>query len=187
MTVLPGMELQTKEEVHVLCLFDTLDLLAELQILVNHTLPDVPNNIEFFGEQFIVDHTGKFIRRKKQLLINSTQLSIEEVEHAVHDLEGLFIPAHVNRQAFGLLYRLGFIPPELKVDALEISRHTTPTKFLKDYPQNKGYPLIQSGDVHFLADFMGVNQLKLHQPTIAELKKALKGENSCSIEIIKPI
>ncbi len=96
LTVFPGMELQTAEEVHVLCLFDTLDQLSELQNLVNHTLPDIPNNTEFFGEQFIVDHTGEFIRRKEQLLIHSTNLSIEAACKAVHDLDGLFIPAHVN-------------------------------------------------------------------------------------------
>jgi len=187
LTVLPGMELQTKEEVHVLCIFDTLEQLEKLQELVNHTLPDVPNNIEYFGEQFIVDQTGAFIRRKEQLLINSTKLSIEEAEQAVHDLSGLFIPAHVNRQAFGLFYHLEFVPPDLNVDALEISRHKTPETVLRDLPQIKGYPLIQSGDVHFLHDFLGVNQFRLHQPTIAEIKMALKGENGCSVEIVQPI
>jgi len=159
LTVLPGMELQTKEEVHVLYLFETLEQLAELQNLVDRTLPNVPNSIEYFGEQFIVDHTGDFIRRKDQLLINSTKLTIEETEHVVHDLDGLFIPAHVNRQAFGLFYNLSFVPPELRVDALEISRHTTPQTAVHDFPQIKGYPLIQSGDVHYLDDFLGVNQL----------------------------
>ena len=104
----------------------------------------------------------------------------------MHDLDGLFIPAHVNRQGFGLFYHLGFIPTNLKVDALEISRHTTPKAAVRDFPQINGYPLIQSGDVHYLEDFLGVNQFKLHQPTIAELKKAFKCENGCSFEIIKP-
>ena len=186
LTVLPGMELQTKEEIHVLCLFETLGQLAELQNLVDRTLPNVPNNIEYFGEQFIVDHTGDFIHRKDQLLINSTNLTIEESEHAVHGLDGLFIPAHVNRQAFGLFYRLGFIPANLKVDALEISRHITPKAAARDFPQIKDYPLIQSGDVHYLEDFLGANQFKLNRPTFAELKNAFKCENGCSYEIIQP-
>jgi len=86
LTVLPGMELQTEEEVHVLCLFDSMDQLNKLQELVDETLPDVKNNVEFFGEQFIVDHTGEFIRRKERLLINSTQLSFDEAFHAVTKL-----------------------------------------------------------------------------------------------------
>jgi len=106
LTVLPGMELQTREEVHCLCLFDTVEQLWELQKLVDKALPDIPNNIVFFGEQFIVDHTGAFIKQKDTLLLNSTQLSFEEAYQAVTNLDGLFIPAHVTRQVFGLIPHL---------------------------------------------------------------------------------
>jgi len=184
LTVLPGMELQTAEEIHVLCLFDTLEQLSELQNIVNHTLPDISNNIEFFGEQFIVDQTGEFIHRKDQLLINSTDLSIEDAEKAVHDLDGLFIPAHINRQAFGLLHRLGFVPPGLNVDALEISRHTTPEKCFADYPMTQGYPIIQSGDVHFLDGFLGACQFTLQEPSISEIKLAFEGKNERTMKLL---
>ena len=92
LTVLPGMELQTEEEIHSLCLFDTIDQLQALQEVVDRVLPKIPNNVEFFGEQFIVDETGDFIRRKEELLINSTQLSLEEAFKVVTDLGGLFHP-----------------------------------------------------------------------------------------------
>ncbi len=175
LTVLPGMELQTEEEVHSICLFDTLEQLQALQDLVDDTLPDVPNEIEFFGEQFIVDETGDFIRRKECLLINSTRLSLEEAFKAVTDLGGLFIPAHVNREAFGLIYHLGFVPPDLDLPAIEISRHITPEEAVRQYPQLANYPLIQSGDVHFLSDFLGINRFKMAQPTVSEIKKAFLG------------
>jgi PHP family Zn ribbon phosphoesterase len=175
LSVLPGMELQTEEEVHCLCLFDTLEQLGELQVLVDRSLPPIKNNVEFFGEQFVVDSTGDFIRRKEQLLITSAQLSIEEAFRAVEDLGGLFIPAHVNRQAFGLIYHLGFVPMDLDLAALEISRHITPEKARQGYPQLQQYPLIQSGDVHYLDDFLGINQFILNEPTIHELKLAFKG------------
>ena len=176
LTVLPGMELQTEEEVHSLCLFDTLDQLAELQSLVDRSLPQIQNNVEFFGEQFVVDSTGGFIRRKEQLLITSTSLSIEEACQAVQDLEGLFIPAHVNRQAFGLIYHLGFVPTDMDLPALEISRHITPEQARHDYPQLKDYTLIQSGDVHYLDDFLGINRFLIEKPTINEIKMALNQE-----------
>ena len=175
LTVLPGMELQTEEEIHSLCLFDTVDQLQALQEVVERALPKIPNNVEFFGEQFIVDETGDFIRRKEELLINSTQLSLEEAFKTVTDLGGLFIPAHVNREAFGLIYHLGFIPPDLDLKAVEISRHITPEKALETYPQLVNYPLIQSGDVHFLSDFLGINQFFMEEPTISEIVKALQG------------
>lgn len=175
LTVLPGMELQTEEEIHSLCLFDTIEQLQAFQTVVDKALPQVPNNVEFFGEQFIVDETGDFIRRKEALLINSTHLSLEEAFQTVTDLGGLFIPAHVNREAFGLFYHLGFIPTDLDLQAVEISRHITPEKALETYPQLINYPLIQSGDVHFLSDFLGNNQFFIKQPTISEILKALKG------------
>jgi len=184
--VLPGMELQTQEDVHVLCLFDTLEQLGELQALVDNNLPNIQNNIEYFGEQFVVDRSGEFIRRKKQLLITATHLSIERAYQAVTDIGGLFIPAHVNRQGFGLLYHLGFVPPDLPLDALEISRHISPEKALKEFPQIKGYPLIQSGDVHYLDDLLGVNRFFIEKPTIAELKMALKAENGRHFLIQSP-
>lgn len=174
--VLPGMELQTKEEVHSICLFDTMEQLQRLQDLVNQSLPDIRNNPDFFGEQFIVDATGEFICRKEQLLITSTDLSLENAFIAVTDLGGLFIPAHVNRQAFGLIYNLGFVPDDVDFPALEISRHISPLKAIDTYPQISHYPLIQSGDVHYLSDFLGVNHFMLEKPTINEIRMAFKGE-----------
>lgn len=187
LVVLPGMELQTEEEIHSLCLFDTVDQLQALQKVVDRTLPDIPNNVEFFGEQFIVDETGDFIRRKEELLINSTRLSLEEAFKIVTDLGGLFIPAHVNRQAFGLIYRLGFVPPDLDLQAIEISRHITPEKAIETYPQLVNYPLIQSGDVHYLADFLGVNQFSINEPTIAEITKALRGQDGRCFRLHPPL
>lgn len=183
LVVLPGMELQTQEDVHILCLFDTIDQLNQLQNLVDLNLPEIENNVEFFGEQFIVDHSGEFIRRKERLLITGTRLSFEKAFQAVTDLGGLFIPAHVNRQVFGLFYHLGFVPPDLAIEALELSRHITPDQARHEFPQTSGYPLIQSGDVHYLDDFLGVNHFVLHEPTIAELKMAFKGEHDRKFSI----
>lgn len=186
LAVLPGMELQTQEDVHVLCLFDTLDQLRELQTMVDQNLPDIKNNVDYFGEQFVVDHTGEFLRRKEQLLLTATQLSFDQVFQAVSDLGGLFIPAHVNRQVFGLIYHLGFVPPDLPIEALEVSRHVTIDQVKKDYPQLKGYPLIQSGDVHYLDGFLGVNQFFIAEPTISEMKMGLKGEKGRRFSIHSP-
>lgn len=187
LVVLPGMELQTEEEVHSLCLFDTLDQLQQLQDLVNEKLPNVKNNAEFFGEQFVVDETGDFIRREEQLLINSTSLSLNEAYEFVTDLGGLFIPAHINRQAFGLIYHLGFIPIDIPWEVLEISRHISPQDAILEYPQLENIPLIQSGDVHYLLDFLGANLFSIEKPNIKELKLALKHEKGRSLTLTKGI
>lgn len=171
--ILPGMELQTREEVHLLCLFDTLEQIETFQRLVDSTLPSLANRPDFFGEQFIVDETGDFIRREDRLLIASSTLSIMEACDLVEKMDGLLIPAHVDRKAFGLLPTLGFIPEELKNHrVMEISRHITTENALENYPFLKDRILIQGGDVHRLDEFLGVNHFKIEKPSISEIVKA---------------
>jgi PHP family Zn ribbon phosphoesterase len=174
--VLPGMELQTREEVHLLCLFDSLEQLAAWQAKVDTLLPNLPNNIEFFGEQFVVDAQGEFIRREERLLLNSVDIELEHAAEQVTALGGLAIPAHVDRKANGLIEILGLIPPGF--EALEISRHTNPQAALQKFPQLKGYPLLQSGDVHLLDGFLGSTHFELETATIAEIRMALNAQNS---------
>ncbi len=183
LTVLPGMEVQTREEVHLLCLFDTLEQSAAWQSIVNQHLPPLENDIEHFGEQFVVDETGEFIRRETQLLLTSASLSLEDAIGRVRALGGLAIPAHVNRPAFGLIANLGFVPVEVQIDALEVSRHLNVTDAVKKFPQIKGYPLVQGGDAHRLDEFLGANVFELETPTIAELKMALHGTDGRSFQI----
>ena len=177
LTVLPGMEVQTREEVHVLCLFDTLDQSEAWQKVVNDHLPPLENDIEHFGEQFVVDETGDFIRRETQLLLTSTNLSLDDIVWRVGAIGGLAIPAHVNRQAFGLIANLGFVPSNVTIEALEISRHLKISEAASRFPQIKGYPLLQGGDAHRLDEFLGANVFEVEAPTIAELKMALHGAN----------
>jgi 3',5'-nucleoside bisphosphate phosphatase len=176
LVVLPGMELQTREEVHLLCLFDTLEQLEAWQLLVNEHLPALENDIEHFGEQFVVDAEGDFVRREFQLLLTSTDLSLEEAIGAVNAIDGLAIPAHIDRKANGLLEILGFVPAQAQVEALELSRHTSIDVAPLKYPQIRGYPLIQDGDAHRLNEFLGVNEFMIDRPTISELKMALRHE-----------
>ncbi len=181
LVVLPGMELQTKEEVHLLCLFDTLEQVATWQAKVDTLLPNLPNNIEYFGEQFVVDSTGEFIRREERLLLNSANITLDEAAAQVTALGGLAIPAHIDRQANGLIAILGLIPPGF--EALEISRHITPEAAQQKYPQVKGYPLLQSGDVHLLDGFIGTTRLTVEKPTIPEIRMALAGQNGRKVEL----
>lgn len=183
LAVLPGMELQTAEEVHCLCLFDRLDQLERFQKIVTSSLPSIQNQPEHFGEQFVVDETGDFIRREEQLLIVSSSLTLNRAFNLVDSLGGLFIPAHVNRKAFGLLEILGFVPTDIPLEALEISRHLPILQATDQFPQLKGYPLIRSGDVHRLDEFLGANTFELRSPSIYELKLAMRNEEGRKLSV----
>ena len=172
LTVLPGMELQTREEVHLLCLFDTIDQTETWQKVVDSALPERSNNPEFFGEQFIVDASGEFIRREERLLIVSAEIGLDDAAAQVHALGGFAIPAHVDRKAFSLIANLGLVPPGF--EALEISRHLKPSEAAIRYPQIRGYSLIQNGDVHRLDEFLGACEFHIEVPTLSEIRMALK-------------
>ncbi|MCS7059850.1 MAG: PHP domain-containing protein [Anaerolineae bacterium] len=182
-TVLPGMELQTVEEVHLLCLFDTLDQTRAWQSYVDNRLPALENDAEHFGDQFIVDESGDFVRRETRLLLVSAEIALGEAVTVVHELGGLAIPAHVDRKAYSLIQNLGLIPEDVPFDALEISRHLTPEQARQKYPQLKLFPLIQSGDAHRLDELLGKNLFRLQKPTIAELKLALHGQEGRSFRL----
>lgn len=186
LTVLPGMELQTKEEVHVLCLFDTMNQIMEFQRLVDLKLPPINNRPDFFGEQLVVDENGDFIRKEDQLLITSTSFSLNESYHCVNEIGGLLIPAHVNRKANGLLEILGFVPDDIPFLALELSRHITPKEAKEKFPQITSFELIQNGDVHRLSEFIGTTIFEIESPSITEIKLALRKEANRSY-IVNPI
>ncbi|MDD5369708.1 MAG: PHP domain-containing protein [Anaerolineaceae bacterium] len=182
-TILPGMELQTKEEVHLLCIFDTLAAMDSWQAIVDKRLPLLTNQVDYFGEQFLVDETGDFIERVKRLLIVSADISIDEAILSVSQMGGLAIPAHVDRPAFGLIANLGFLPEGIPVEAVEISRHLAPSQAVSKYPQLSGTPLLVGGDAHRLDELLGLNEFWLESPTLAEIRLGLAGKGGRSLRI----
>lgn len=182
--VLPGMELQTVEEVHSLCIFEDTSQAEVFQKIVSQALPPLKNDPEHFGEQFVVDETGDFIRREDQLLILSTEMSLSQAWRFVNEMGGIFLPAHVNRKAFGLLENLGFIPQDIPLPAVEISRHLKSDEAVEKFPQLFGYKLLKGGDAHRLDELAGFNQFSLAAPTFAEIKMAIHSFEGRSVKII---
>jgi PHP family Zn ribbon phosphoesterase len=183
LTVLPGMELQTVEEVHSLCLFPGLDETLEFQKIVDSALPPLQNSPEHFGEQFVVDETGEFIRREERLLIVSAEMTLTKAWQAVTDLGGLFIPAHVDRKAFGLIENLGFVPEDIQIPAVEISRHLNSHSASNKYPQLTGFTLIKGGDAHRLEELTGANIFMVESRSLNEIKLALSGYSERKVVI----
>ena len=165
----------------MLCLFDDLPAVQAFQVQVDERLPNNPNRPEFFGEQFVVDETGDFIRREDRLLLDSTSLSLEDAVQLVHNHRGLAIPAHIDRRAYGLIANLGFIPPRAEFDAVEVSRKLRIDQVAEAIPGVSRFPIIQSGDVHYLADFLGAIYLTIAEPSIAEIRLALHNKEGRSL------
>jgi len=180
--VLPGIELQTREEIHSIILFDSLDQADDFYTAIRPSFPDIKNNIEYFGEQFIVDAAGVFIRREDRLLIASSRLTLKEAWQVTEQHGGWLIPAHINREAFGLLPVLGLIPTDIDLDALEVSNHVSIEAIQEKFPQARNFHLIQNGDAHTLVDIRGYNVFTIMAPTVSEMKMALGSQSGRSLQ-----
>ncbi len=176
--VLCGVEINSLEEVHCLAFFDTSTNLDDFQSYIDEHLTFIPNNTKKFGYQVLVDAHDVILEHEERLLLAAMDVGIEAIEKKVHQLDGLFIPAHVNRGSFSVISQLGFIPTDLAVDALEISRHIGPEKFSYQYPDYKNQPLITNSDAHFIEDIgKAMTQFRLESPTVTELRKAFNQQD----------
>ncbi len=176
LTVLPGMELQTREEVDLLCIFDTADAIEGWQRVVDGWILPLENDPERFGPQYIVDAEGDLVAEEPRLLQAPTTVGLEEAARRVRELGGLAIPAHIDRPSNGLLAVLGIWPPELDVEAAEVSYNVRPSQARREFrslPENVS--LISNSDAHWLewiAKVITIFELE-GVPTVFELRQAL--------------
>jgi 3',5'-nucleoside bisphosphate phosphatase len=174
--VLPGMEVQTREEVHLLCLFDDLQQALRWQEVVYASLPPSKNKPEVFGSQVVLDAAGEPTGFNDRLLATSSQLSVDDTVRSVAEMGGLCIPSHVDRPVYSIIANLGFIPPDLGIRGVEIS----PLVGAKDARARvfglEGYTLVANGDAHRLKEMVCRTTLKMEAPTVSELGRALAGE-----------
>jgi PHP family Zn ribbon phosphoesterase len=176
LTVLPGLEVCTAEEVHVLALFDTLTAALVLQSLVYSHLQG-QNDPDAFGLQVVANKDDEVEGFQERLLIGATGLTLERLVGAIHELSGLAVAAHVDRGSFSVISQLGFIPPAVKFDALEVSANTGDAEAKERFGQYRGMPMMRSSDAHFLSHLgRAVTRFLIAEPTVRELRLALVGE-----------
>ncbi len=172
--VIPGLEVTSQEEVHVLALFDDTENALKLQDFIYRNLPG-KNDEEAFGMQVIVNEKEEVLGFNNKLLIGATTLSLEEILQMTHSFDGLTIASHIDREAFSIIGQLGFIPENLELDALEISPNITYAEAKEKF--NNHYPIIISSDAHYPDDIgRGFTSFLLKDGTVAEIKKALRNE-----------
>jgi 3',5'-nucleoside bisphosphate phosphatase len=185
--VLPGMELQSREEVHLLCLFDRLESCKALQDTVFERLPPMTNKEDVFGPQYVVNAAGEWLWTEERLLAVSTDLTLEEVVSLVDRLGGMTIPAHVDRPSYSLLANLGLIPETLTFPALEVTPYFGRQGGCRQWPQLKDRCLILSGDAHRLQEIQNRTVFKMALPEIKEMVLAFQGQQGRQVVVEWPI
>jgi len=182
LTVLPGMEITSSEEVHLLALFDTMDGLTKIQeIIYGHLFGT--NREEIFGCQAIVNDLDEVEGFNDRFLLGATKLSLPEIIDRIHDLDGLVIASHIDRESFSIISQLGFVDPEIHFDALEVTHHLGVKEARIRFPELSGYPLIESSDAHFINDIgHGATTIFLERGTVSELKMAFRQQGGRYIQ-----
>ena len=172
--VLPGMEVTSREEVHILALFDTIESLWEIQGIIYDHLAGT-NREEFFGYQAIVNDRDEVEGFNDRFLLGATGLSLSEIVDCIHRYGGIAIASHIDRGSFSIMSQLGFLDPEIPFDALEIAHQTGISGGRLKYPELYLYPFIESSDAHFIDDIgKGTTTMFLERGTIDEIKMAFE-------------
>ena len=171
--VLPGMEICSKEEVHILALFPDLDPARSMQSYVYANLPG-ENKPEVFGCQVVANENDEVLAENPRLLIGATRLGLRDIVQKTHELGGLSICCHVDRPAYGVINQLGFIPADLALDGVEVSRHVRLADAHTAVAGVENFSCITTSDAHFLEDIGQVwTNFEMAEPTIAEIRKSL--------------
>lgn len=169
--IIPGMEVETAEEVHVLCLFSDFEQGQILARQVQESLPGRQNRPEVFGEQLRYNQVDDVVGCNTKLLSFASKISINQLVNKTRQLGGVAVPAHIDRPSYSLLSNLGDIPDCLYLKTLEISRFAN----LRDYHWHySDYRFIQSSDAHELG-FIGIANywLEVEEKSAEAVVKAL--------------
>lgn len=150
-SVLPAMEVETEESVHILTLYPDINAAEEVAGIVYDALPDIKNRPEIFGEQLIMDSDDNITGIEEKLLISPCAISINKLFDIVKSVGGLFVPAHIDRHSYSILTTLGSMPQDLDIKMIEISKNTTDLPaYLESRPELKKYKVLRNSDAHYL-------------------------------------
>ena len=174
-----GVEIQTSEEIHLIALFASEIEAQSFDKELYQSLLPIDNNPDFFGDQVVIDKDENIVCFETRALINSSMWSLDEVVEKLKGYDSFFYPAHIDAEAFSVLGQLGFLPTELKFDALGVTASCNLERFLTSNPTLKGYSLLKSSDAHYLKDLgSGYTDFYLEKPTLNEMRLAC--QNKCT-------
>jgi PHP family Zn ribbon phosphoesterase len=171
---IPGMELTTSEEVHVVCLFSTLSDAMRFDGYVYEHLLDIKNDEKIFGKQQIMNEEDEELGRVEKLLISATDIDFDDVFDLVTSFNGIMIPAHLDKKTTSLISQLGFVPPDSRFRTAELKNMANLHNLRKTNPYLEGCRIITSSDAHYLKDInMPVNTILVEELTPAGVIAAL--------------
>ena len=177
-TVIPGMELCTAEEVHVICLFPNLKMALDFDTYIYERLLPIKNQEHIFGKQHILDENDIQIGIVDNLLINATDISFDDSFELVKSFGGIAFPAHIDKASSSLLSNLGFIPPDSDFKTAEVKNGDDLETLQQNHPYLLNCNILFNSDAHYLEDISEPHhQIVVESNSIKEILKSLSELN----------
>ncbi|WP_286977033.1 histidinol-phosphatase [Acetomicrobium sp. UBA5826] len=179
LTVLPALEVQSREDIHTLCLFKTVEEAFAFQDWVWARLAPVKNDPDLFGFQLVIDHENNILEEVDTLLLQGIDVSVDDVIEKTKCMGGMAILAHVDRPAYSYLAVLGMLHPNMNIDAVELSARLTTQEALYWKENVLDYSIIRSSDAHRLNDIQRCHStpVYLEEPSFNDIFFALHRYN----------
>lgn len=172
---IPGMELCTLEEVHVICLFPTLDRALAFDAYVYEHLPPISNNRVIFGNQYICNGWDEVVGEEEKLLISATDIPFLEVSQLTAQYGGVMIPAHLEKGSNSLLSNLGFIPADSNFRCAELKDISKYSNVAAANPYLNQCKIITNSDAHYLEQIHEPEHfLTVESKSVQDILRALK-------------
>ena len=177
----PGMEITTEEEVHLVALLPDEAAAGVLHARVAAALPG-RNAPAAFGEQVIANEDGEVMGFNASLLAGATSWTVGRAADEIHRAGGLVVAAHVDRERFGMVGQLGFVPADLALDAIEVSAATAYDAGRRRYADPLGLPAITGSDAHGPGEIgRALTYLHLDHAEAAEVHRAIRAEGGRAV------
>jgi PHP family Zn ribbon phosphoesterase len=152
--VIPGMEIESSEEIHLLCLFPDLAAARAMEATIRQSLLPLQNRPDIFGEQLLFNEDDECCGKEDLLLLQASQLSCDIIARDVLAQGGVCIPAHLDRPANSMLVTLGAVPDDFPTACIELSRQADRQQFFAKHPELLSYQLLVDSDAHHLAGLL---------------------------------
>ncbi|WP_026475928.1 PHP domain-containing protein [Alkaliphilus transvaalensis] len=152
--LIPGVEITTKEDVHLLGYFRDLESALNFQQFIENNLIVMAYHEKIFGRQLLYNQYDEIIGEYPSLLLNATKLTLREAIDAIKKFNGISIPAHIDRGSYSILSNLGFIPPDLLINTVELTTSCRYSSLVEKHPYLSKYKKIKSSDAHQLGDIL---------------------------------
>ena len=180
--VLPGAEIETREEVHVLCIFCDLESAFAFEKELTPFYSNIPNRVDIYGEQILYNEEDIKVGEIERMLLAACSISFDALYNMVKQHGGAFIPAHIDREANSALNNLGFLPPDLDIPVVEISALGLRKGFAKKHQSIASkHRLISSSDAHRLWDISErIHSLKIPEQTSVNVINFLHYLTKCN-------